>query len=344
MSKYHCLLFEEHVPRAFPGFEPLDRVYDLPIWGNHTIGNVARLSHASSMQHTIISVKNKEDLEHAVQFLTRGTDAQIIIVGRSGNLTVLDWNQFFHLKHPSDGIGKIHLGKDPSDMYMLPRKKLRDVMAELSDRVQKEGSRFCPLLFDDYLFRHFDRIVNLEGYSFLMRNCNEYWRENLNLNASLKNDRFLELYLQLQSPYEAKSSISEGGTVINSFLGCGSRVRGMVENSIIFHDVHIGKNASIRGSVILPYNSIDDGCVIENALILEGKDRIIERNSVIGAFEDVYNQEYPDLLKKGLSVVAQGVGIPRNSRIGAACLVAPGDDRKLSAPFVLESGASYRGD
>ncbi|GEM_PF-1364716 len=342
MSKYHCLLFEEHVPRAFPGFEPLTRVYDLPIWGNFTIGNVARLSNVSSMQHSIISVKESSDIEKLDQFLSRGTDAHIIIVGRSGNLTVVDWNLFFNLRKPISGIGKIHLGKDPSDLYMVPRRKLREIIAELGERVEQSNKRFCSLLFDEYLFRHFDRIVNLEGYSFLMRNCYEYWRENLNLTSALRNDRFLELYMQLQSPYEAKSSVSESGAVINSFVGCGSRVKGMVENSIIFHDVQIGKNAQVRGSVILSYNSIEDGAVIENALVLEGKDRVIERNTRVGGFVDVHNKEYPDLLRKGFSIVGQGVNLPRNSRIGAGCLISAGGEKKLPAPFVMKDGTTYR--
>jgi hypothetical protein len=342
MSKYHCLLFEEHVPRAFPGFEPLTRVYDLPIWGNFTIGNVARLSDASSMQHTITAVKDRADIENLKQFLSHGTDAQTIIVGRSGNLTVVDWNLFFSLKKTSNGIGKIHLGRDPSDLYMMPRRKLREIIQDLSERVEKGKKRFCSLLFDEYLFRHFDRIVNLEGYSFLMRNCYEYWRENLNLISALRNERFLALYMKLQSPHDAKSSVTESGALMNSFVGCGCRVKGVVENSIIFHNVDIGKNTRIRGSVVLPYNTVEDGVVIENALILEGRDRVIERNSVIGGFMDVHNREYPELLRQGLSIVGQSVHIPRNTRIGAACLVASKGEKKLPASFVMHDGTSYR--
>jgi len=148
--------------------------------------------------------------------------------------------------------------------------------------------------------------------------------------------------MQLQSPYEAKSSVSESGTVINSFVGCGSQVKGVVENSIIFHDVQIGKNVHIRGSVILPYNSVEDGAVIENTLVLEGKDRIIERNTRIGGFVDVHNKEYPYLLKKGFSIVGQSVHIPRNSHIGAACLVSSTGEKKLPAPFVMKDGTTYR--
>ena len=342
MSRYHCLLFEEHVPRAFPGFEPLTRVYDLPLWGNYTIGNVARLSSASSMQHSILSVEDVSDIQKLDQFLSRGTDADIIIVGRSGNLTVVDWNQFFKLRKPADDIGKIHLGKDPSDLYMLPRRKLRKIVAELGERMGQSDKRFCSLLFDEYLFRHFNLIVNLEGYSFLMRNCYEYWRENLNLTAALRSERFLELYMQLKSPHEAKSSVSESGAVINSFLGCGCRVRGEVQDSILFHGVQVGKDARIHGSVILPYNIIEDGVIVENTLVLEGKDRVIERNTRIGGFLDVRNREYPELLKNGFSIVGQGANIPRESRIGAACLFSSTGEKKLPSPLVMKDASTFR--
>ena len=225
---------------------------------------------------------------------------------------------------------------------MLSRGRLRGIIAELRERAKQSNRRFCSLLFDDYLFRHFDRIIHLDGYSFLMRNCYEYWRENLNLTSSLRSERFLDLYMQLQSPYEAKSTVSESGSVINSFVGCGSRVKGDVEDSIIFHDVHIGKNAHVRRSVILPFNSIEDGAVIENALLLEGRDRVIERNARVGGFTDVRNGEYPRLLQKGFSIIGHGFTLPHNSHIGAGCLVYGRGEKKLPSHFVMEDGTSYR--
>jgi hypothetical protein len=314
----------------------------LPIWANYTIGDVDQLSDVSSIQHTLFSVKTPADLKNVEEFLSHGTDAATLVVGRTGNLTVFDWNHLNNLRKPSSGIGKIHLGKDPSDLYLIPRKEMRQICSVLKERFAKGSRRFCSLLFDEYLFRHFDRIVDLEGYSFFIRNCYEYWRENLNLISTLRNERFLELYLRLQSPYEAKSSVSESGAVINGFVGCGSRVKGVVENSVIFHNVQIGKNTRVSGSVILPYNTIEDNAVIENALVLEGKDRIIERNTRIGGFVDVHNRDFPHLLKKGLSVVGQGVSLPRDSRIGAGCLLPSDGEKKLPTPFIMKNGTTHR--
>lgn len=342
MSKYYCILFEESLSRSFPGFQTTSHIYDFPIWGNYTIRKVLELSNVSSIPHSLFSVEERSDIEMLSEFLSRGTGADIFVVGRTGNVTVVDWEDFFRLRKAASGIGKVHLGKDPSELYILPRRRLRGIIADVGERAEGSNKSFCTLLFDEYLFHHFDRVINLEGYSFLMRTCYEYWRENLNLPSALQNDRFLGLYTQLQSPYTEKSSVSESGTMINSFVGCGSRVKGVVEDSIIFHDVHIGKNAHVRGSVILPFNSIEDGAVIENALLLEGRDRVIERNARVGGFNDVRNGEYPSLLQKGFSIIGHGVTLPRNSHIGAGCLVYGRGEKKLPSPFVMEDGTSYR--
>ena len=342
MSKYHSILFEESLPKDFPGFLETHRVQDLPVWGNFKVRNLLELSNTSSIPNTPFSIERVSDLEPLNDFLARSVTADSVIVGRTGSIAVLDWKVFYHIRKATVGIAKVHLGKAPSELYIIQRKKLREVLAHVGERLEQGTKSFCTLLFDDYLFHHFDRIIDLEGYSFLMRNSSEYFRQNLGLPSHLQDDRFLSLFARLKSPHSSKTTVSETGTVRNSFLGCGSRVKGEVENSIIFHDVHIAKNVHVRGSVILPFNTIEEGAVIENTLLLEGKDRLIERNVRIGGFRDVTNGDFPGLMQKGLSIIGHGITLPRNSQIGAGCLVYGRGEKKMTPPLVVEDGTSYR--
>ena len=89
---------------------------------------------------------------------------------------------------------------------------------------------------------------------------------------------------------------------------------------------------------------IDNGVIIENTLVLEGKDRVIERNTRIGGFVDVRNRDYPELLKNGLSIVGQSANIPRESRIGAACLFSSAGEKKLPSPLEMEDASTFRAE
>ena len=89
MSKYHCILFEESLQRSFPGFQATSQVYDFPIWGNYTVRNVLELSNISSMPHSLFSVEERPDIETLSEFLSGGTGADIFVVGRTGNVTVV---------------------------------------------------------------------------------------------------------------------------------------------------------------------------------------------------------------------------------------------------------------
>ena len=137
MSKYYSILFEESLPHNFPGFSETDQVHDFPIWGNFTIRNVLELSNTSSIPFTLFSVKMVSDLEPLNDFLSRSVAADSIIIGRTGNIAVLDWKIFYHIRKVTNGIGKVHLGKAPSELYIVQRKKLKGILAHVGERLEK---------------------------------------------------------------------------------------------------------------------------------------------------------------------------------------------------------------
>ncbi|MCR5349141.1 MAG: glucose-1-phosphate adenylyltransferase subunit GlgD [Bacilli bacterium] len=67
--------------------------------------------------------------------------------------------------------------------------------------------------------------------------------------------------------------------VRNSYISNGSRIEGKVINSIIARNVHVGKGAVVRNSIIFSTVRINDNASVENALV--DKYSIIERGHVL---------------------------------------------------------------
>jgi carbonic anhydrase/acetyltransferase-like protein (isoleucine patch superfamily) len=340
MSKSSLILFNEKIWEQFPGFHPETSLRELPIWGNFTLRNIVDLSNIEDIPCTTLTVHSKADLSAFGRILSAATE-DYLILGRAGNIIVADWNTLLRIRGSRAGIIKIQIGKVPSELYIMRRDTCNKLLKKLDKKLSQENERFLTHLFDDFLFHNFERIIESSGYSFLIRDAFEYYRENLNLISYLQDPGFFNLYGMLKPPHTSKIIITESGSVKNSVLGFGAKISGIVENSIIFRDVVIKKNARIHNSVILPSNIIEEDVIIQNALILGGKDRTVERNSVIGDNSGENNSDYPSILKNGLTIIGQSLTIPNNSRIGAGCLVF-GKAEKPLRPLEVEAGMTFK--
>jgi hypothetical protein len=340
MSKSSLILFNENIWEQFPGFRPEVSLYELPIWGNFTLRNIVALSKIEEIPHTTLTVHSKADLSSFERFLSRATE-DFLILGRAGNIVVADWNTLLRIKSSRTGIIKIQIGKVPSELYIMRRDVCKKLLKGLDKKLSQRNEKFLTHLFDDFLFHNFERIIESSGYSFLIRDAFEYYRENLNLLSYLQDPDFFNLYRMLKPPHTSKIFITESGSVKHSVLGFGSQISGFVENSVIFRDVVIKKNAQIYNSVVLPSNIIEEDVVIQNALILGGKDRTVEQNTVIGDKVEGNNSDYPSILKRGLTIIGQSLTIPNSSRIGSGCLVF-GRANKPLKPLEVETGMTFK--
>jgi glucose-1-phosphate adenylyltransferase len=124
-------------------------------------------------------------------------------------------------------------------------------------------------------------------------------------------------------------------------LGNGTKINGTVEDSVIFSGVAIEKNTVIKNSVILPFNEIQEDVFIENALVLERKNKTIERDTIIGGNMSMRNGDFPHVLMNGLTIVGEGLTVPTKSRIGAGCLVH-GFLEGNPSPIFVEDGQTAR--
>ena len=300
MHDCHVVIFDEIVKGRFSGFNRIGLLTELPIWGNFLVKDIFEATGLSKYPHSVITAGETEDLEKLLEVLERRDTGGNIIVGRMGNLTVLDWSALISKLKPAGGIIKVQAGKIPSDLYCMKKKYfisvIKDFIGNGSKRPLEKGSDFfTQFLFDESLFYNFERIVDFPGFSFFFRDSYEYYKENLRIVKYMGQKSFTRLYERLRAKSSSNTEVGQDAVIRNSFLGNGASVSGRVEDSVIFHDVSVGRNTVVKNSVVLPSNVIEDGVEIENSLVLGGDSRVIE--NFTNNLYIIYEENCPNLLQ-----------------------------------------------
>jgi carbonic anhydrase/acetyltransferase-like protein (isoleucine patch superfamily) len=355
MSEFHILIFDEVIgdnflrkkiyPHAVQMMDdtpfsiaekPL--LSDLPLWANFKVHDLIDKCYPDDIPTTIFSVREKDATSRLIELLKDGELGDHIILGRTGNVTAVEWENLVRKAVCQNEPLKIQVGKVPSDLYMVRRSYLQRVLK----RYERESVNIAKWLFDTHLFHNFERIVDVPGFSFLMRNSYEYYRENMHIFDYMKSERFLDLYRRLAPNSQKSSAVLENGVVRDTVLGSGVNIEGTVERSVIFSDVTVGKNSVIRDSVILTANVIEEDVMVEYTLLFEGNGRVIGNGSFVGSEENVFNGFCPEMIKRGLTVVGPDIPVPPLSRIGAGCLVM-GAVGSLGNPILMGNGELFDG-
>ena len=113
------------------------------------------------------------------------------------------------------------------------------------------------------------RIFRYEGYCETVRNLAEYFRRNMEL---LTGDVQEALFRQKNRPVltkvqnSAPTVYAANSMVKNSLIADGCVIEGIVENSIIFRGVHVGKNTSVENCILMQDtyvgNNVYMNCVV----------------------------------------------------------------------------------
>jgi hypothetical protein len=358
MTGFHILIFDEDIGNGFLGvtdypFTEQNNAHqlkkdasassgerqllsNLPLWATFRVHDLIAHCYPGNVPVTILSLQARDIIEQLVDILHKGEIGDNIILGRTGNVTSVEWqnieNRLSSYKEPL----KIQVGKVPSDLYAMKRSYLRRVI----EQGEHDNANIVKWLFDTHLFYNFKRIVDIPGLSFLMRNSYEYYKENMRIFDYIKRENFLDFYRRLVPSSHRNSTVLENAVVRDSFLGSGVTVDGIVERSVISNDVTVCRGAVIKDSVILNSNVIEEDVSIENTLLFEGNGRIIGSGSVIGSGDDVENILYPDIIKRGLTVIGRDIPFPSFSRVGAGCLVL-GSVTPLDSPILVSDGEVF---
>ena len=189
-----------------------------------------------------------------------------------------------------------------------------DFGRDVIPRMVAEGERVCA-----FRFKGFWRDVGT---------IHSYWQANLDvldpkttgLNLAEWNVRTNWQSMGVGNQYPARilspghavhSIISRGcvieGDVIDSILSPGVRVApgARVERSILMNDVHIGKGAVVTDSVI------------------DKEARLLPESCIGDDVGDSPNNEFPHLMRKGISLVGKRAHVPAGMTFGRNTLIYP---------------------
>lgn len=144
--------------------------------------------------------------------------------------------------------------------------------------------------------------LKVNAYEFkgvVLRNNNiiNYYKNNLALtDKKIREGLFLPstpIYTKVHD--ETPSLYSEGAELKNCVVADGCVFHGKVENSVIFRDVEVGKNASIKNCIIMQGTDIGDGAHLE--CVVADKNVTVRPGAVL-----IGTPEHPVIVKKGETV------------------------------------------
>lgn len=183
----------------------------------------------------------------------------------------------------------------------------------------------------------------LAGYWRDVGTVEAYWQSNMDLLVDLPD---LNLYdpntvVRTREARYPPAKIGPRAHVARSLLNIGDIVNGQIEHSVISPGVYIEEGAVVRDSVI------SDGCVIERGAVIErcvlDKEVYVGANARIGPSDDhTPNQERPELLNTGISIVGKRARIPADLHAGRNCVIGPGVREDEFDGLVVPSGSTIR--
>ncbi len=182
-------------------------------------------------------------------------------------------------------------------MYIMEKQKL---VAAIKESVSKGKHH----LERDLIQREFNKgTLNVNVFEFkgkVIRNNSiaSYFNNNLALisDEELRRDIFnpaRPIYTKVRD--EVPTFYSSDSSADECLVADGCRIKGHIENSVLFRDVKIEKRASVKNSIIMQGSVIGEGCEIEYAII--DKDAKISAGTILKGAKNA-----PLIVEKGETV------------------------------------------
>jgi len=161
-----------------------------------------------------------------------------------------------------------------------------------------------------------------EGYWVDVGTIDSYWATNL---ALLQPDTALDLYaadwpIHTKSEERPAAKIGPQAKVVSSMISNGCIVRGLVINSILSPGVYISPGAVVKDSVVMNDTWIGPGAHLDKVVL--DKQVVVGAGALVGTGdESVANEQMPDKLFAGITVVGKNAFIPDRVQIGRNVLI-----------------------
>jgi acetyltransferase-like isoleucine patch superfamily enzyme len=303
------------------------------------------------------SVARVHILENGLAELSRMVEAspaeRVVIAGLSSVFIVEPSLLKEKIEGSGDQLVKLSVSRTPVEMYFTSRTHLAGLLAKAAQH-DSGKTRLRESLFEGLLHSSIDLIEDVAGELLFQNDLMECYANNIWVVSNSESPRFHSAVSRFPELADrgAESHIAERGIARNSWIASGVEIEGVVEDSIIFPNVVIRRNAMVSHSVILSGNRIGSGTEIHHSLILPFTAEVprpspnIGDNCAIGAkASTMKNTDFPSQIRDGLTVIGTNADIPNGFRAEAASYVAPGiSQSSLKKLKVLRKGTSVLDD
>lgn len=172
----------------------------------------------------------------------------------------------------------------------------RTLLMQLIDQCFAQSyTNFNRDLLQRYVHNGVLRVCGYEykGYNHRVETINGYYNMNMEmLDPAIRREMFHDNPVYTKVRDEVPARYLPGGKAINSLVADGCVIDGVVENSILFRGVHVGKGTVIKNSIIMQESAIGAGCEIEHT-ILDKKVTVRDDSRLIAPLQ------YPIVIGKG---------------------------------------------
>uniref|UniRef100_A0A7C1FRS1 Glucose-1-phosphate adenylyltransferase n=1 Tax=Caldilinea aerophila TaxID=133453 RepID=A0A7C1FRS1_9CHLR len=169
-----------------------------------------------------------------------------------------------------------------------------------------------------------DRVYayRFEGYWVDVGTIDAYWSTSM---ALLGPSPALDLYtdnwpILTKSEERPPVKIGPQAKIINSMISNGCIIRGLVINSVLSPGVYVSPGAVVQDSVVMNDTWVGPGALLDRVVI--DKKVVVGAGAIVGTGNpEIPNEQMPDRLFAGITVVGKGAYIPDGAQIGRNVLI-----------------------
>lgn len=227
-------------------------------------------------------------------------------------------------------------------IYVFNKDTLLDQLRQNADIEDLDfGKHIIPGMIKDnpvYAYKFF-------GYWKDVGTYDSYLETNLGLIETVDKIK-LDMYdpkwkIYTRSEELPAVKIGSKAVIRQALLSNGSIVAGQVERCVLSPGVVIHPLAKVTNSIILNDVVIKSGAIVDNCII--DKHTVIGENAMVGFGDDFTpNQEHPELLETGITVLGKHLNVPKNMVIGRNCRIFQSAKLDEVKGNIVYSGSTLR--
>lgn len=205
-------------------------------------------------------------------------------------------------------------------VYVFNKNVLIDILEVNAEK--KGGHDFGRDILPGIISTHKVYGYRYKGYWRDVGTVDSYWQANMDLIVDLPDLNLYNLETEVKTVVQDLPPVKLGpkAQMARSLVANGAIINGEVQNSIIFPGVFVEEGAKVKDSIIFSDTTVGKGSIIDRCIV--DKQAWIGAGCHIGYGDDLTpNQEEPEYLNSGITLVGKGAKIPNGIIIGRNCKI-----------------------